>query len=226
MKLIHNYKHRGVSEVISTILILAITMVGAVFVSALVQNSAFTTTDQTPGHEVRPNSLRLTAYDTRDSDDLSYIANLDNDFDQLLCTSSCNTTPNNVPGSVSGGTEFIVLQVRNLNIHPVYLHAIYVNDVEHLWDENTSGKLLDASIDDLTGKYPLSGKFSAIPISNSVPLIQRPSIEVHGDEEVRIILKLDPTIVNDLEMWRPMKIIVNYGGAEPTEYIILSGDAR
>ena len=226
MKLILNKKRRGVSEVISTVLILSITMVGAVFVAALVNNSAFTATDQTPRDDIRPNTLRLTAYDTRDSLDLSGIANLDNHFNQILCTSICNGTPNNVPGPVNGGTEFIVLQVRNLNINPVFLHAIYVNDVEHLWDENTSGKILDASIDDLTGKYPLNGKFSIIPISNSVPLTQQSTIAVPGDDEVRIIIKLNSSIANDLEMWRPLKIIVNYGAAEPTEYIILSGDAR
>lgn len=220
-------KRRGVSEVISTVLLLAITMVGAVFVSTIIQNSMLSTTDQTQKNEVMINSIKLVGYDTRDYYELSGILTLDNKADQLLCTISCDANKDNIPTGLLGqGTDFIVLQIRNKNINPVYLQSIQINNVDHYWDGNTSGKLFDASIDDFTGKYPLSGKFSVLPGTNQVPPIQRTSVIINNDEEVRILVKLSSDISNDIDIWRPMKVNLNFGTSEPLEYIILSGDTR
>jgi len=219
-------ERRAVSEVISTVLILAITMVGAVFVSTIVQDTMLSSTDQLPQSDINPNSVRLTEYDTRDSTELSGISSLNNYFNQTLCTISCQSNANNVPSLVNSGTEFIVLQIRNTNINPVFLQTIYVNNVEHNWDANTSGKIFDASIDDTTGKYPTNGKFSIIPRSNNPPIVQRSSFEINADEEIRIIIKLSEQFSEDIDMWRPMKLQLNFGAPDLTEYIILSGDVR
>ena len=219
-------KRRAVSEVISTVLILAITMVGAVFVSNIIQDSMLTSTDQLPHADISPNSVRLTAYDTRDSTTISGISSLNNYFNQTLCTIGCQANANNVPSLLNGGTEFIVIQIRNTNINPVFLQIIYVNNVAHNWDENTSSKIFDASRDDTTGKYPANGKFSIIQRSNDPPIIQRDSFVIQGDEEVRVVIKLSEQFSEDIDMWRPMKLQLNFGAPEPTEYIILSGDAR
>lgn len=220
-------KRRGVSEVISTILILAITMVGAVFVSSLIQNSMLTATDQTKSIDVSTKSIKLTGYDTRDSTSLSQIILLDNKLDQKLCTVSCTSNKNNIPTGLAGeGTEFLIIQIRNANINPVYLQNIWINNVEHTWDGQTSGKLFDSSIDDYTGKYPLSGKFSIIPWTNAVPAIQHTSVKIENDQEVRIIIKLSDDFTEDIELWRPMKIDLNFGTPEPAGFIILSGDSR
>jgi len=219
-------KRRAVSEVISTVLILAITMVGAVFVSNIIQDSMLTSTDQLPNADISPNSVRLTAYDTRDSTTISGISSLNNYFNQTLCTIGCQTNANNVPSLLNGGTEFIVIQIRNTNINPVFLQIINVNNVAHNWDENTSSKIFDASIDDTTGKYPTNGKFSIIPSSNDPPIIQRDSFVIQGGEEVRVVIKLSEQFSADIDMWRPMKLQLNFGAPEPTEYIILSGDTR
>ena len=226
-----NKKRRGISEVISTLLLLTITMVGAVFVAAIVQNSMLTTTDQTNANtEFLSNSVRLTAYDSRDSTNLSGITDLHNFFSQDLCTSSCQSNPNNVPsGLASGGTEFLVLQIRNTNINSVYLHTLFVNGHQHVWDADTSNVILNAEIDDPApsdGFYPYAGKFSIIESSGSAGLVQRDSNEVFPGEEVRVVIKLTENIPDDIEMWRPIQIHLNYGGTQPTEYIILSGDAR
>lgn len=220
-------KRRGVSEVISTILILAITMVGAVFVSSLIQNSMLTATDQTKHTDVSSKSVRLIGYDTRDSTNLSQIVLLDNKLDQKLCTISCSLNKDNIPTGLAGeGTEFLIIQIRNSNINPVYLQNIWINNIEHSWDGQTAGKLFDSSIDDYTGKYPLSGKFSIIPWDNGVPLIQQTSVKIENDQEVRIVIKLHDSFPDDLELWRPMKIDLNFGTPEPAEFIILSGDSR
>ncbi|MHA1989017.1 MAG: archaellin/type IV pilin N-terminal domain-containing protein, partial [Promethearchaeota archaeon] len=214
-------KRRGVSEVISTVLILAITMVGAVFVSSLVQDTMISGTDQLPHSDINPNSVRLTAYDTRDSTGLSGISSLNNYFNQTLCTVGCQSNANNVPSLVNGGTEFIIIQIRNTNINPVFLQTIYVNNVAHNWDGNTANKQFDASIDDTTGKYPTNGKFSIIPNSNDPPIVQRSSFEINGDEEVRVIIKLSEQFSKDIEMWRPMQLHLDFGAPESTEFIIL-----
>ena len=219
-------KRRGVSEVISTVLILAITMVGAVFVSTIIHDTVFSKPDQLNDSNIIPNSIRLTAYDTRDANGLSGITSLNNYFNQTLCTVGCQSNANNIPSLVNGGTEFIVIQVRNTNINPVYLQTIYVNNVAHEWDGNTANKLFDASIDDTTGKYPTNGKFSIIPISNDPPIIQREYFDINGDEEVRVVIKLSEKFSQDIDMWRPMQLHLDFGAPETTEFIILSGDAR
>ena len=223
-------KHRGVSEVITTILLLAITMVGAVFVASIVQNSMLTTTDQTATHsEFIANSIKLTGYDTRDSADLSGIENLDNNFppSALLCTVSCSGFANNVPIGGSPGTEFIVLQIQNTNLNPIYLSKIYINGIEHDWAPLTTETTLNASFDDPSGdNYPHAGKFRIIPTSNNDPILQRTTNEINGGEEVRIVIKLNQNFPSDIEMWRPLQIHLIHGGPQPTEYIILSGETR
>lgn len=47
-----------------------------------------------------------------------------------------------------------------------------------------------------------------------------------GDDEVRVIVKLSGNIPQDIEMWDSLRISVNYGGVQPAEYIVLSGDAK
>ena len=217
-------KRRAVSEVISTLLILAITMVGAVFVASIVQDSMMGTLEQNMKSESYPNSVRLTAFDTRDSTILSEIPSLNNKFDQILCTKSCQSNPISIP--VNNGTEFIIIQIRNVNVDSVFIHKISVDGINHFWDEKTASKLFDASADDATGKYPANGKFSIIPMSNENPLIQSESIEVSGGKEIRVIIKLSEDFNDDIEMWRPLPIFLDYGGPELANYIILSGDMR
>jgi hypothetical protein len=50
--------------------------------------------------------------------------------------------------------------------------------------------------------------------------------EVLADGEVRVIIKLSDNIPQDIGMWDSLRILVNYGGPQPAEYIVLSGDAK
>ena len=59
-------KRRGVSVVISTLLVLAITIVGALSISNLMSTSALTTVNQAPKDIIMANSMLLVGYDTRD----------------------------------------------------------------------------------------------------------------------------------------------------------------
>ena len=208
-------------------MILVVTVAGAIFLSNLMSNEFFSV-DQQPVAEARVDSIRLTAYDTRDSVKLTNVRNLNNTFNQMLCTNGpvCTiTNPDNLP--INSGTEFIVLQIRNMNIGSVFIHNVLVNNVGHTWDEQAVG-LLDLT-DDLsgTGNYPSAGRFSIISTENNyaaTPLLG--TIEVPGDGEVRLIVKLSDNIPQDIGMWSSLRVLVNFGGSQPAEFIILSGDAK
>jgi len=233
-------KRRAVSEVIGTMMILAGTVAGAVILSNMMSDQFFAA-DQTPVAEVRIDSLRLTGYDSRDSVKLTSVPNLNNTFNQFLCTGSgsigssglyCSTLsdPDNLPSSVvnfdpdNQGTDFIVLQVRNMNVDSVFLHNILINNEGHIWDDQTANQDLILTANDVgNGDYPLAGKFSIIPLSNILPIKQRATNEILGDAEVRLVIKLSENIPQDIGMWNSLRVLVNYGGPQPAEFIILIG---
>jgi len=233
------HKRRAVSETISTLLILAITVVGAVVVANFVRDGFFSA-DQNPSTvEQRANSLQLTGYDTRDSDPnvgvnvpLLGVDTVFNEFNQMLCTqgdsAKCTVTPataDNLPSA--SGTEFIALKIRNMNVNSVYLRNILINNVGHDWDKGTSNNDFDAPGFGPGISYPTAGNFSIIPVAEKPnPNRQASTNEVLGDEEVRVIIKLSHSIAQDIEMWDSVRISVNFGGPQPAEFIILSGDAK
>lgn len=215
-------KRRAISEIIATLMLLGITTAGSVFLASLVYGSGF---QNTPESEPPLSSyaVKLTGYDTRDSNDLLGIASLDNQFDKKLCAKGCQGFADNIPTSASAGTEFLILQIRNINTEPVYIKGIQINGVQHIWDQNTSGKSLDASSNDFTGKYPLNGKFSIVSINN---LAQKSENRVDADEEVRLIIKLDDALPSDIALSKPILTGINFGGVRASENVILSGEIR
>lgn len=205
-------------------MLLAITTAGSLFLANLVQGSGIGSMGQNSGVAVSPMySIRLTGYDTRDGTDLSEIATLDNKFDKKICTTSCTAFADNVPLDANGGTEFIILQVRNVSPNPVFVRHVQINGISHPWDAQTGGKTFDASANDLTGNYPLSGKFSIVSESG---LVQKSDSALNEDEEVRLIVKLSRDITSDISMTRPMQIWLDFGGQRSSEFIILSGETR
>lgn len=215
-------KRRGISEIIATLMLLGITTAGSVFLASLVYGSGI---QNTPTGESLQSSyaIKLTGYDTRDSNDLLGISNVDNKFDKKICTKSCQAFADNVPNSASPGTEFLILQIRNVSTEPAYIKTVQINGVQHTWDPNTGGNVLDASNNDLTGKYPLNGKFSIISTSN---LAQKSENKVDSDEEVRLVIKLDATMPSDIALSKPILTSVNFGGIKASENVILSGEIR
>ncbi len=219
-------KRRAVSETIGTLLIIAVTVAGAVFISNAMQNFAFPFQSGEDPSTVRPESLQLVGFDTRDSINLSDVTDLNNKFDQLLCT-SCATNVDRIPSQ--SGTEFIVLHLHNTGISSVFLHNVMINNEGHTWDTATVGQILDPTFTGVTtGQFPADGKFSIIPIFNGTgPTIEQLGTnELLGDQEVRVIVKLSGSIPLDIGMWDSMRILVNYGGKQPAEFIVLSGDAK
>jgi len=217
-------KRRGVSEIFATLLLLAITTVGSVFLANLVQGSGITSIGQNPSqYSVPTYAIKFMGYDTRDGADLSEITTLDNKFDQKFCTSSCTAFADNIPLATNPGTEFIVLEIKNASPNVVFIRNLQINGITHSWDPQTGGKTLDASTNDVTGKYPLSGKFSIISMSG---LVQRSDNKLNEDEEVRLIVKLSRDISSDISLTRPLQVHVDFGGQRSTESVILTGETR
>ena len=217
-------KRRGVSDIIGTMLILVITVAGAVFISNALHDGFFSLDQNPSGPGAYANSIWLTGYDTRDSSDLSGVVGLTNDFDQQLCTTSCNGVDNERPSV--GGTEFLVLHIKNTNINSVFLHNVMIRNEGHTWDTATANIDLDLSTGPTTGQFPRDGQFSIIPLSNTPTIKQKGTNELRGDEEVRLVIKLSDQLLQDIGMWDSLRILVNFGGSQPAEFIILSGDAK
>jgi len=223
-------KKRGVSVVISTLLVLAITIVGAMSISNLMSTSLLTTVNDTPKQIIMANSMLLVGYDTRDGLTLSGITSpaLNNQpSDSMLCTASCAGLPLALPSA--GGTDFIVLQLWNKNTAEVPIRNIQVNGVVHTWDLQTRFQNLDGT--GVHPAFPEEGKFSIIHRSNAGLLIQNGTDTMAGDIEKRIIIKLSPQVEGklpsqDIGLGEPLQILVKIGDELPAEYVILSGDTK
>lgn len=216
-------KRRGISELIATLLLLMITTSGSVFLAFIVQGSGLGSTDTNTLTLTSPTySIMLTGYDTRDGEDLLGIATLDNEFDKKLCTTNCQTAPDDIPSD--DGTEFIALQIKNVSPNTVHIQRIQVNGISHVWDQQTGGVALDASSSaPLSGKYPTNGKFSILSTST---LIQKSDNKLFSDEEVRLVVKLSGDIGSDVLLSKPLPVHINFGGQKSTELVLMSGDAR
>ncbi len=225
-------KRRGVSVVISTLLVLAITIVGAMWISNLMSTSSLGALNQTPKDIIMANSVLLVGYDTRDGVKLSNIDDFDNNnLDHRLCTLSCaGASSTALPNAIPGGTEFIVLQLWNKNTVDVLIYNIQVNGVRHIWDLQTRNQPFDG--DGIYPAYPEAGKFSIIPHSNGGSLIQFGNQTMAGGQEVRLVIKLSPNvkgdfISGDIDLGKPLQILVKIGDTmNPAEFVILSGDTK
>jgi len=213
-------KRKAVSVVISTLLVLAITIVGALSISNLMSTSALTTVNQTPKAIIAANSVLLTAYDTRDGTLLFNIADFDNKFDNVLCT-VCATTPNNIPSN--GGTDFIAIQLWNQNTNPINIKTIQINGVLHNWDFQTGNNNFNGGT--FPPNYPRAGMFSIIPTS-SASFTQQDSQSMEGDQEVILVVKLSQFFTSDIQLGKPLQILVNIGDEQPAKYIILTGETK
>lgn len=215
-------KKRGVSDIIATLLLLGITVAGAVLVSSFFSNSNLL---QSQGNASSQSaSIKIINYDTRDGANLSDIVGFDNllDASPKLCSKSCNgPTKDNTPST--GGTEFIILTVRNTGINPVIVQSVEVNNVEHSWDVNTGGKVLALTV---PPSYPVSGKFSIVPVANTAPITQSSTNKLNSNDEFRLIIKLSETINPDIGLNEPIKIRVFTDLVDSSAVIITSGGVR
>ena len=224
---------RGVADVISTMMLMAVTVTGASTLTYFM-NDAFVSGNLGTISTLDSSSLNLLllAYDTRDSSTLLKLIDVDNDITNginplidppILCGVTCSVVPNAIPES--GGTDFIVLQIQNNGLNSIFLKDIGINNVIHEWDSSTSGIQLDASTNDLVGgKYPSDGMFSILPIGTS-PIIQNTNIEISNGQAVNILIKLGSDD-SDILLNKGIHVSFDVGNPQLVEFLIDSGDAR
>ena len=223
---------RGVADIISTMMLMAVTVTGASTLTYFV-NDAFVTGNLGTISTLDSSSLNLLllAYDTRDSSSLLKLSDINNDITNgvdpvtgasFLCGSTCSVTPNSIPEN--GGTEFIVLQIQNNGLNSIFLEKVGINNVIHSWDSSTASIPLDGSDSSpLSGKYPADGMFSIMPVGSSP--VQNNDIKIENGQSVNILVKLGPDD-SDINMNKGIHVSFNVGKPHLTEFLIDSGDAR
>ena len=222
-------KRRGVAEVISTLLLVAITVAGAVILTSFIDESFVSgSLAVTSGTDTTIKTIRLLAYDTRNGDDLmvpNY--NLDNTntpaVDSVLCRASClvsDTNPDN------GGSDFMVIQIENRGINSIFMKDISLDNVRHSWDEDTIGVDVNGSLASPAGGfYPRDGTYSILPSNGDLAQTTR---EIPGGAAVNLLIKLhsNDVAIPDIELSKTMRVQLNIGESSLADFLIETGDAR
>ena len=218
-------KRRAVSEVISSLLLVVITVVGALLLVNFLDEAFVAGSLATSSTDITTKSIRLFAYDTRDSTTLLNVNNLDNEFGDgvLLGSGVIGGSEDNIP--FFGGTEFLVMQIENQSLNPIFLQDVYLDGVGHVWDPDTGGVVLDTLTNDAPGdgKYPDAGKFSIMTVEPNPT--QNPTSEIESGQTVNLLVKLGSD-VPDIELNKGIRVLLNIGQAELVDFVIDSGDAR
>jgi flagellin-like protein len=236
-------KRRAVAEVISSLLLVAITVVGAVILTTFLDESFISGGLSASGSDSTVKSIKLIAYDTRDGGDLMGLQDLTTTsilqpVDQKLCRASCSSQPNANPVSPSPGTEFLVIQIENQSVNPIFLHNVWLGNATHAWDPNTAGEPLDVTADFSTnGGYPGDGKFSIFPIDCDIKIAnpctttnpahypQNQDNQIQSGKTVNLLLKLDPSNP-DIQLSKTIRAQFNIGANQLAEFLIESGSAQ
>jgi len=224
-KISHNKKNsrlknrRGVADIISTMMLMAITVTGASTLTYFA-NDSFVTGNLGTISTLDSSSLNflLLAYDTRDSVNLLTLLEVDNLTDSYLCRESCVLNPDTIPSL--GGTEFIVLQLQNNGLNSIFLEKVVISGATHSWDSSTSGSTLNL----LGGEFPGDGMFSILS-TGSNPNLQSETNEIQNGQTINVLIKLDSSSP-DIQLNKGIHVFLNTGGMHLVEFLIDSGDAR
>ncbi len=222
-------KRRGVAEVISTLLLVVITVVGAVILTTFIDESFVSgSLAVTSGSDSSIKTIRLLGYDTRNGDGLmdpGYLIDNTNfpAVSGVLSRGDTSTFSEKTPPN--GGSDFMVIQIENRGLNSIFLKDVVLDGVEHFWDLDTVNKPLNPGAPDSTsGDFPSDGFFSILPGNGSTT---QTTSEVKGGQTVNLLIKLhsDPTIP-DIELSKTMRVQVNIGASSLSDFLIESGDAR
>ena len=216
-------KRRGITDIISTMLLMGITVTGATTLTYFVNDSFISGNLATASSlNTATKSIQLLGYDTRDSTTLMQISNLDNNFNGTLCGDSCAViNSDKIPSN--GGSEFIIIKIKNNSINSVFLENIQLNNAIHSWDIQTSGATLN-TLQNISsgGNYPHDGMFSIIPDSSIVQSINN---EIKSGDTVNLLIKLGEDD-SDILLNKGIRVFLNIGSINLVEFLIESGNAR
>ncbi len=218
-------KRKGIADIISTMLLMGITVTGATTLTYFVNDSFVSGNLSTVSSlNTATKSIQLLAFDTRDSTTLLQLSNLDNEFgDQKLCGVSCTGVGLSDKIPANGGSEFVIIKIKNNSIDSVFLRNIQLNNVMHTWDPQTSDATLN-TVQNLSsgGNYPHDGKFSILPNSSTV---QSANNEIQSGKTVNLLIKLGPDD-QDILLNKGIRVLLNIGSIHPVEFLIESGNAQ
>ena len=200
---------RGASEVIGTMILLAVTVVGAVLVWTLFQGNE-TLMFSIAEPELSPiviAHLQITGYDTRDAASLYNITGIDNGV------SPSNSSPDVLCTilNCTNGSEFIILKIRSDNDEAVTIRSIEINDVEHTFDSaHTSGIPDFSTAHGDGGTLPASGEFIIISgFGGFGSLKQEAGSALPIASEKRILIHLDTSITPNIPLNSQIRVIIN-----------------
>jgi len=194
-------KNRAMSDIISTMLLVAITIVGGVTAFALFNSIEITQLGGDPEFEsgaITNRAVKLMGFDTRDGANLAGIAVIDN----------------SVPASASAltGGEFIVLRVRNLNFDDVIIDIVNVNEEPHVLDLDGHTVLTSVTTPD-------EGEFNIVPL-NSLTFLA-PAI-IPGGQDATIIISLEDDLA-DIGLTESIRILIGSPNFDSLQFLIPAG---
>ena len=217
-------KKRAGAEVIASILLVAITVVGAVILTTFLDESVIAGGLAASGSDSTIKTIKLIKYDSRDGNNLMlYNLNNTNSTYQKLCRSSCATNFEKSP--INNGTEFIIIQIENQSVNPLFLHNVWLDNATHAWDINTGSVDLDMSAaTSFNGDYPADGKFSILS-TDVTELEQREDNQIQNGQTVNLLIKLD-NVNPDIQLSKTIRAQFNIGSSQLSEFLIESGGAQ
>jgi FlaG/FlaF family flagellin (archaellin) len=216
-------KRRAGAEVIASLLLVAITVVGAVILTTFLDESFIAGGVAASGSDETIKTIKLLKYDSRDGGDLLTLSDLNNTSiapsDGSLCRVSCNS--NQLPKD--GGTDFLIIQIENQSLNPIFLDAILLDNVTHSWDGSTADVIFEPLI---TVNLPGDGKFSILPTDVDIGITkQNIDNQIPSGGEVNLLIKLD--VENpDIPLGKTLRAQFNIGDAHLSEFLIESGGAQ
>ncbi|MBI3254170.1 MAG: hypothetical protein HYZ56_05710, partial [Nitrosopumilales archaeon] len=122
LRILQNFQSkRAVSDIIVSLLLVAITVVTGIIMFVMVQDAGISEsiTSEASKPLTFEGGIKLSAYDARDGINLSGIDAIDN-----TCDDPCKLT--------SG--EYIVLKITNNSPNSIFLNDVIVNEVSHIFD--------------------------------------------------------------------------------------------
>ena len=198
---------RAVSDIIVTLLLVAITVVVGVIMFGIVKDSgiAESVTSEVSQPLTFEGGIKINGYDARDGQGLMGL-DINND-----------STTNE---ELDAGEEFIVLKISNNSPNSIFLNTVIVNEVSHTWDRTTTSAL--------TSNPSNFGRFIIIPGNGTetADITPRSSVEINGGTTVRVVIALSSSISPDIGLNDAIRIKIDATGFDLQNFIITAGHVR
>jgi hypothetical protein len=219
-------KRRAGAEVIASLLLVAITVVGAVILTTFLDETFVAGGVAASGSDNTIKSIKLLKYDSRDGDNLLEIPDLNNTSvafptNTSLCRSTCSPTTH----PMLGGTQFIVIQIVNQSVNPIFLEKIFLDNATHSWDRSTTGNIFVPTGSVIAGEIPGDGMFSIFSTDVDLGETKYMDNQIPSGAEVNLLVKLDASNP-DIPLGKTIRTQFNIGDNQLSEFFIDSGGAQ